>query len=107
MFICSLDQDGVSPVKEEMSKQQKEKILQLLKKLSRTDEEIDRERHEYLEKLFCKSKKIYEGYEEDKYVILIIYLYLTLNRKRKIQKLREKKKEFVYFVKYKPNYNAI
>ena len=107
MFICSLDQDGVSPVKEEMSKQQQEKILQLLKKLSRPDEEIDRERHEYLEKLFCKSKKIYEGYEEDKYVILIIYLYLTLNRKRKIQKLREKKKEFVDFVKYKPNYNAI
>ena len=83
----------------------KEQIDELMRQYA--DEEIDRERHEYLEKLFCKSKKIYEGYEEDKYVILIIYLYLTLNRKRKIQKLREKKKEFVDFVKYKPNYNAI
>lgn len=72
MFICSLDQNGVSPVKEEMSKKQKEKMLQLLKKLSRTEEEINKERHEYLEKLLCKSKKIYEGYEEDKYVMLYL-----------------------------------
>lgn len=40
--------------------------MQLLKKLSRTDEEIDKERRDYLLKLFHKSKVIYFGYEEEK-----------------------------------------
>ena len=64
--ILSLDKQGINQKNEDIPKNQREQIIQLLKKLSRTDEEIDKERRDYLLKLFHKSKVIYFGYEEEK-----------------------------------------
>ena len=64
--IISLDKQGINHKSEDIPKKQREQIIQLLKKLSRTDEEIEKERKDYLLKLFNKSKIIYYGYEEEK-----------------------------------------
>ena len=89
----SVDREGISTEKRIELEEEKKVALKMLEKLSRKDEEIDNERLLYLRKLISNPKTDYYEYEEEK--------------KRRIQKIKQSRQDFVDFVRYKPNYNAI
>lgn len=89
----SVDREGISTEKRIELEEEKKVALKMLEKLSRKDEEIDNERLLYLRKLISNPKMDYYEYEEEK--------------KRRIQKIKQSRQDFVDFVRYKPNYNAI
>ena len=89
----SVDREGISTEKRIELEEEKKVALKMLAKLSRKDEEIDNARLLYLRKLISNPKTDYYEYEEEK--------------KRRIQKIKQSRQDFVDFVRYKPNYNAI
>lgn len=89
----SVDREGISTEKRIELEEEKKVALKMLEKLSRKDEEINNERLLYLRKLISNPKTDYYEYEEEK--------------KRRIQKIKQSRQDFVDFVRYKPNYNAI